>query len=111
MGDEPKRVARTGVVVAVVLLGFYLLGAGPAYRWGFGGDVDAARWTDRVYWPLARVARYQVPGRMLAAYVNLWSPPFPVEWIHDEVCRIELTPEGTRQTSKTVIRRPPPPAT
>jgi hypothetical protein len=92
MGDEPKRVARTGVVVAVVLLGFYLLGAGPAYRWGFGGDVDAARWTNRVYWPLARVARYQVPGRMLAAYVNLWSPPFPVEWIHDEGLSYRVDP-------------------
>jgi hypothetical protein len=73
-------------------LAFYLLGAGPAYRWGFLGDADARRWTDRVYWPLARAARYQVPGRMLAAYVNLWSPPLPVEWIGGEGLSYRIDP-------------------
>jgi hypothetical protein len=92
MSGEPKRAARTGVVVVVVLLAFYLLGAGPAYRWGFLGDADARRWTDRVYWPLARAARYQVPGRMLAAYVNLWSPPLPVEWIGGEGLSYRIDP-------------------
>jgi hypothetical protein len=91
MSDEPKRWARSAVVV-VVLLGLYILGAGPAYRWGLAGAPVTARWTNSVYWPLANFSRHRVPGRVLAAYVNLWSPPLPVDWIEDEGLSYRIDP-------------------
>jgi hypothetical protein len=92
MSDEPKKRMRTGAVIIVVLLALYVLGAGPAYRWGFTGDPVAAHWTDRVYWPLARLSRHRIPGTVLAMYVNLWSPPCPLEWIKDEGLSYRLDP-------------------
>ena len=77
--SEPAKKRRSPWLFIALVLAIYVLGIGPAYRWGFSADPVASRWTYRTYWPLATLSRYRIPGTVLAAYINLWSPPMSIE--------------------------------
>jgi hypothetical protein len=74
MSDEAKRRTRIGAIIIPMLLALYVLGAGPACRWGNLGNPVTARWTQIAYRPVFVLARHKVPGTILANYINLWSP-------------------------------------
>src|ERR1700722_19649954 len=59
--SEPAKKRRSPWLFIALVLAIYVLGIGPAYRWGFSADPVASRWTYRTYWPLATLSRYRIP--------------------------------------------------